>query len=113
MYMYKFIFDLLTDPLGLPINDLWEYLVLTIIGFFAFTIGWEVSPGGTFGSLIHWLVRLFAFFGLWAVTYAVISDIQWSVSHWVITLCILTGIVLVACTIAWAMRRRSYAWPNK
>lgn len=59
--MYKLIFELLTDPLGLPINDLWEYLILLIIGAISFSVGWEVSPGGRFGSIIHWCVRLIAF----------------------------------------------------
>lgn len=71
--MYKLIFELLTDPLGLPINALWEYFILLIIGAISFSVGWEASPGGRFGSIIHWCVRLIAFFVLWAITYGAIS----------------------------------------
>lgn len=37
--MYKLVFELLTDPLGLPINALWEYLILLIIGAISFSVG--------------------------------------------------------------------------
>ena len=93
--MFKLIFELLTDPLGLPVNDLWEYLILAVIGIIAYSIGWEASPGGLFGSLIHWTVRLLAFFVLWACTYAAISAVQWVIDHWIITICVLFGIALV------------------
>lgn len=59
--MFKLIFEILTDPLGLPINALCEYLILAIINAVAFKIGWEASPGGFGGSAIHWAVRLIAF----------------------------------------------------
>ena len=65
--MLKFLFELLTDPLSLPINPLYEYIILGIIGIIAFKIAWEISPGGKMGSLIHWSVRLIVFAILWAV----------------------------------------------
>ena len=34
--MFKFIFDLLTDPLGLPIEWYYEYLILAAIGTIAY-----------------------------------------------------------------------------
>ena len=75
--MLNFLFDLATDPLGLPIPIIWEYVILSVIGVFAFAIGWEVSPGGPLGSLIHWLVRFIAFVIMWAVTYALIAVGMW------------------------------------
>ena len=95
--MFKLIFELLTDPLGLPVNDVWEYLILAVIGGVAFSIAWEASPGGILGSLIHWIVRLLAFFSLWACTYAAISAVQWVIDHWIITICVLVGIALAVC----------------
>lgn len=67
------IFDLLTSPFGLPINPLLEYLLLAVLGTMAFHIGWEASPGGVFGSLIHWAVRFVVWVLMWAVLYAVIA----------------------------------------
>jgi hypothetical protein len=72
--MLKFLFGILTDPLGLPIDAIWEYLILAVIGAIAFVIAWNASPGGDFGSLIHWVVRLIAFVALWAIVYGFILD---------------------------------------
>ena len=49
--MLKILFDIATNPLGLPIDAVWEYLVLAVIGAIAFVAGWAVSEGGEFGSL--------------------------------------------------------------
>lgn len=79
--MLKFIFTMLTDPLTLPVNPLWEYLILAILGQIAFQIGWNISPGGTLGSLIHWTVRFIAFITLWAITYESIVAVQWILAN--------------------------------
>lgn len=93
--MLKFLFGILTDPLGLPIDAIWEYLILAVIGAIAFLIAWNISPGGDFGSLIHWVVRLIAFVILWAIVYGIIALVQWIFANWVLILCILGGIVVV------------------
>lgn len=67
--VYKLIFEFLINPLGLPINPIYEYLILLAIAKLAFAIGWDKSPGGEFGSLIHYLYRTIVFFVLWALTY--------------------------------------------
>lgn len=82
--MYDIILELLTDPLGLPVNDLWEYGILAVIGLFAFGMGWQVSSGGLLGTLIHWVVRFLAFLVLWAVTYALLAALQWVMAHMVL-----------------------------
>ena len=93
--MLKFLFGILTDPLGLPIDALWEYLILAVIGAIAFVIAWNASPGGDFGSLIHWVVRLIAFVILWAIVYGIIALAQWIFANWVWILCILGGVVVI------------------
>ncbi len=93
--MLKFLFDILTDPLGLPIDAIWEYLILAVIGAIAFVIAWNISPGGDFGSLIHWVVRLIAFVILWAIVYGIIALVQWIFANWVLILCILGGVVVI------------------
>ena len=98
--MLKFVFGILTDPLGLPIDAIWEYLILAVIGAIAFVIAWNASPGGDFGSLIHWVVRLIAFVILWAIVYGIIALVQWIFANWVLVLCILVGIVVVGGIIA-------------
>ncbi len=91
--LFSFVFDLATDPLGLPISALWEYVILAVINFLAYKIAWEVSPGGFGGSAIHWSVRLIVFVAIWAVTYAIISAVKFIIAHWVIFVC---GVVTLA-----------------
>ena len=105
--MFKFLFEILTDPLGLPINALWEYLIIAIINVVAFKIAWDTSPGGTFGSAIHWTVRLIVFVIIWAITYGVIALAKWIFANWVIALCILIGIIVLSIVIAIVINRNS------
>jgi hypothetical protein len=94
--IYKFLFELLTSPLGLPIDAIWEYLILLVIGAIAFKIGWEVSPGGPFGSLIHWSVRGLSFFVMWAIAYGIIATVKWIIANPVTTLTIVTVVIAIA-----------------
>lgn len=94
--MYRFIFELLTNPLGLPISALYEYVILLILNEIAFKIAWNASPGGRSGSEIHWAVRIPTFIILWAITYFLISLAKWIYNNWIIVSCIVGGIILVA-----------------
>lgn len=80
--MFKLIFEILTDPLGLPIEWYWEYLILTVIGAVAYAVAYRcvgdmysggMIDGSTSGSFFHWLIRLILFVVLWAVTYGIIA----------------------------------------
>ena len=95
--MFKLFYILLTDPLGLPIEPLWEYIILLIVGEVVHEIAWNVSPGGTFGSLIYWVTKLIAFVAIWAVLYAVIAVIKFIIVHWIWF--VIGGGTLVAVTI--------------
>lgn len=105
--MFKLIFEIITDPLGLPINALWEYLIIAIINAVAFKIAWDASPGGFGSSAIHWAVRLVAFVIIWAVTYGIIALAKWIFANWVIALCILIGIIVLSIVIAIVINRNS------
>ena len=103
--MFKFLFDLLTDPLGLPIEWYYEYLILAVIGAVAYGIAYRcvgdmyhmgAIDGRTSGSFFHWLIRFILFAALWAVTYGVIVAVRWLTANWVMVLCILGGIVVAA-----------------
>lgn len=96
--VFGFIFDRITDPLGLPISPLWEYIILAVIGAVAFGIAWDASPGGRWGSEIHWSVRLIAFIALWAVTYAVIWVGKFLIAHWIPVVCVAAGALILGVT---------------
>lgn len=115
--MFKYIFNLLIDPLGLPIDWYYEYLILAVIGAVAYGIAYRcvgdmyhmgAIDGRTSGSFFHWLIRLILFAVLWAVTYGLIVATRWLTENWVMVLCILGGIVAAAgITVAVAIFIRS------
>jgi len=94
--MYKFIFTKLIDPLILPIPVFYEYIVLFLVGIVAFRIAWKVSPGGRWGSEIHWIVRLIIFVSLWLLLNTLILIAKWILTNYILILWIVVGIVIIA-----------------
>lgn len=79
----KLLYTIITNPLGLPISTIWEYIILFVVGEIVHEIAWNVSPGGTFGSLIYWVTKLLAFVAIWAILYGIISSIKFVIVHWI------------------------------
>lgn len=107
--MFKLLFEFLTEPLGLPIEWYWEYVILAVIGTFAYIIAYNcvgsmysegLISGRGIGSFFHWLIRLVFFVIIWAVTYGIIALVKWICANWILVLCILGGIVVLAATIS-------------
>lgn len=80
--MFKIIFEFLTDPLGLPISSIYEYIILAVIGFIAYLISYELVgklyafdfiDGKFWGKFCHWTIRTIIFILLWAITYGMIK----------------------------------------
>lgn len=78
--MYKTIFDILVDPLGLPLDYISEYLIMAVIDFAAYKIAFE-KTGHLFrtgwivrgeGKATHWTLRLLFFVCMWLMVRAVI-----------------------------------------
>lgn len=101
--LFSFIFDRITDPLGLPIEPWKEWIILLIIGAAAFRIAFrfvgDMYDSGTIsgrlaGSFFHWLIRAIVFVAIWAVTYAVIEATKFVIAHWIMisvtAICMLT-----------------------
>lgn len=96
--MYKVVFELLTDPLNLPVPWFYEYIGLIVVDKIAFHYAWEISPGGRLGREIHWSVRTIAFFVVWAILYGIIVVVQWVIANWVKLLYICACVLFVALT---------------
>ena len=87
--MYKFIFELVTDPLGLPIEWYYEVLVLALIGALAFRVAFDkvgdlyrgTISGKEAGSFFHWLIRTIVFVAIWAVTYGAIKIVKFVIVY--------------------------------
>jgi len=82
--MWKIIYEILVNPLGLPIDPIWEYLIILVVGEIAHEIAYWVSPGGkTFGSFIYWVSKLLVFVAMWAILYGIITAVQFVIAHWI------------------------------
>ena len=89
--IFKFIFERITDPLGLPINASYEYIILGIIGLLAYGVSFikvgdfyhnGLIRGKTAGSLYHWLLRGSLFVLLWFAVYCIVQAYFWIVLNW-------------------------------
>ena len=115
--MFKFIFDLATEPLGLPIEWYFEWLILGVIGFIAYLFAYDkvgdmyhsnVISGRMSGSFFHWLIRAACFIGLWAVTYGVIWIGKFVMAHKIqviIGICSIVAVAIVAKLLIWIKQR--------
>ena len=109
--IFKFLFDRLTDTLGLPINALYEYIILAVIGEGACDLAYSkvgdmydsgIIGGRTGGSFFHWIIRGFLFVVLWLVAYGVIQGYYFVMANWQIILMIVGSVAGAAmfCAIA-------------
>lgn len=99
--MFKVLFELATDPLGLPVDWYWEWIILFAINGIAYEIAWAkvrelyhsgLIFGSVMGSFFHWLIRLICFVIIWAVAYGIIWIGKFIIAHWKVVLGISVGI---------------------
>lgn len=94
----RFIFDLITSPFGLPINVIYEYVVLLINGGIAYIIAYYAA--GRLGNfpedrkVLHWLIRTVIFVGLWALERFVIWLYR-NPEKILLIICIVLGIAIL------------------
>ncbi len=101
--MFKFIFDLATEPLGLPIEWYKEWIILVIIEGITLRLAYDkvgglyrshIISGRMAGSFFHWLISSFYFLVIWAITYGVIWTGKFVIEHKVFV-GIFVGIILL------------------
>ena len=109
----SFLFDRITDPLGLPIAWYWEWIILAIIAFAAYAIAFRtvgdlydggMISGSAAGSILQWIIRLIVFVVIWAITYFVIWLAKLIFAHWLLIVSILGGILVTAAIICLIVR---------
>lgn len=105
--MYKLLFSIFSDPLGLPISYIWEYIILFLLNLIAYKVAWNASPGGSFGSEIHWIVRTVVFAIIWLVTYALIFISKWILANWKVLLIISTIVFVLLLTYVFYIRNNN------
>ncbi len=109
----SFLFDRITDPLGLPIAWYWEWIILAVIELAAFAIAFRavgdlydggMISGSASGSILHWIIRLIVFVAIWAITYFVIWLAKLIFAHWILIVSILGGILVIAAIVCLIVR---------
>ena len=111
--MFKFIFDLATEPLGLPIEWYYEWIILLVIGEIAYHVAYDKVgalyhsgsiSGRAAGSLVHWIIRTVVFVAVWAVTYGVIWIGKFVMAHKIqvaIGICSIVAVVIAVKIFVW------------
>ena len=106
--MFRFIFDLITEPLGLPLEWYEEWIILAIIEAAAFYIAYDkvgilyhtrIISGRISGSFMHWVIRTFCFVVIWAIAYGVILIEKWIMENKILS-GVIFGIVMLIGIIA-------------
>ncbi len=94
--MKKFMFELITSPLSLFENPIYNYIAMAIIGYIAYKIAYaavgELGFEGEVGSISHWIIRLFVFAFIWFICCIVISLVTFIINNWIYI--IISGILL-------------------
>ncbi len=115
--MFEFIFDLATEPLGLPIEWYYEWIILLVIGEIAYHVAYDKvgdlfhsgSISGRFaGSLFHWIIRTVVFVAIWAITYGVIWIGKFVMAHKIqvaIGICSIVAVVIAVKIFIWIKER--------
>lgn len=88
--LFSFIFDRITDPLGLPIEAWKEWIILLIIEEVAFRVAYSVvgdmyrsrAISSKFGgSFFHWVIRFVVLVVIWGLAYGAIKVWQFYTVH--------------------------------
>jgi len=115
--MFKFIFDLATEPLGLPIDWYYEWIILGVIGYVAYLIAYDkvgslyhgdFISGRAAGSFFHWIIRTIYFIVMWAITYGVIWTGKFVMAHKIqvtIGICSIVTVVIAVKIFIWIKER--------
>lgn len=111
--MFRFIFELATEPLGLPIEWYYEWIILLVIGEIAYQIARDKVgvlyhcgsiSGRSAGSFVHWIIRTVVFAAIWAVTYGVIWIGKFVMTHKmqvIIGICSVVAVAIVVKLLVW------------
>ncbi len=115
--MFRFIFDLATEPLGLPIDWYYEWIILGVIGYIAYLIAYDkveslyygdFISGRAAGSFFHWIIRTIYFIVMWAITYGVIWTGKFVMAHKIqvaMGICSILAVVIAAKILIWIKER--------
>ena len=108
--LIKFIFEYLTEPLGLPIEWWQEYMIMFVVGEIAFRFAFaKVGDLYDFGyihtrmagKVLHWSIRLITYVVVWAVMRGVIWLYRFVLANWITVLSVVLSVILLI----WIVKR--------
>ena len=106
--IFRFCFDIITDPLSLPVNPLTEFIFLALISQLAYEWAYgfvgdlyhaNIISGRSVGSFLHWLFRYICYVVVWAIINTAIYVYQFITEHWIILLAYLGSILMLIASI--------------
>lgn len=80
--LFKYVYSVCIDPLELPLEWYYEYLILAVIGAVSYIAAFKkvgklyntgVINTRISGSFFHWAIRIVFFVTIWAVTNGAIN----------------------------------------
>lgn len=101
----KPIFEMITGEYILFNDILWNYIVMGIIGIIAFKVAWNIGgklytsgiiTGKNTGSIIHWIIRLIVFIGVFYIGSAIIWLTKFIYTYKFIILILLGAIAFIS-----------------
>lgn len=104
-FILKPIFEMITGEYVMFDNIIYNYIIMTVIGLFAFGIAWRcvknlydnnIISGKNSGSLIHWTIRLVVFVALFYIFNLLIWLTKFIYMHRQIICTIICSIVILA-----------------
>ena len=105
------------EPLGLPIDWYYEWIILGVIGYIAYLIAYDkvgslyhgdFISGRAAGSFFHWIIRTIYFIVMWAITYGVIWIGKFVMAHKrqvAIGICSIVAVVIAIKFFIWFKER--------
>lgn len=107
----KLLLDFLSLPLSLPINPLWDFVICAVLGEVVYRLAYSFA--GEYGHnsserfWLHWLIRIPAYFFLWAVICVGIIVTRFVKANWMWVVPVFVIVVgAVVGSILWLRKRR-------
>jgi len=85
--MMKLLFEIITFPLSLFENPIYNYFSMGLIGTVAYLIAYrvvrEIGLRGEAGSAAHWIIRTVVFVFIWFLLCVIIKIICFVMKHYI------------------------------
>ncbi len=107
------MYDFITLPLSLPINPLWDFVIMALIGEIAYWAAYSYAGRNASSragrSALHWAVRFPLYLILWLLVCIIIKIVNFIKANWIWVLISLGAIAVIGVAIIVVIRKRKTA----